>query len=173
MKPARPWMLAHLKIIWQFHAHPVHQKVTRSNGSSFACAYEVLQKVRWHFTFKQYWLRPNFPSFQPLQFQIWFNTQTTRNYLRWEDQIWHPHHARYYNITLSPLLLLKRGDNYTYILSRKGGHVPCKHSSSFFMFSVGVICQTGEPYSMIVLTRLLYILSSFVLVTLSYLTSCM
>ena len=26
MKPARPWMLAHLKIIWQFHAHPVHQK---------------------------------------------------------------------------------------------------------------------------------------------------
>ena len=31
------------------------------------------------------------------------------------------------------------------------------------MFSVGVICQTGQPYSMIVLTRLLYILSSFVL----------
>ena len=25
MKPARPWMLAHLKIIWQFHAHSVHQ----------------------------------------------------------------------------------------------------------------------------------------------------
>jgi hypothetical protein len=24
MKPARPWMLAHLKIIWQFHAHPVN-----------------------------------------------------------------------------------------------------------------------------------------------------
>jgi hypothetical protein len=22
-------MLAHLKIIWQFHAHPVHQKVSR------------------------------------------------------------------------------------------------------------------------------------------------
>ena len=29
MKPAWPWMLAHLKIIWQFHAHPVHQKVSR------------------------------------------------------------------------------------------------------------------------------------------------
>ena len=29
MKPARPWMLVHLKIIWQFHAHPVHQKVSR------------------------------------------------------------------------------------------------------------------------------------------------
>ena len=29
MKPARPRMLAHLKIIWQFHAHPVHQKVSR------------------------------------------------------------------------------------------------------------------------------------------------
>jgi hypothetical protein len=26
MKPARPWMLAHLKIIWQFHAHPVNPK---------------------------------------------------------------------------------------------------------------------------------------------------
>jgi hypothetical protein len=32
MKPARPWMLAHLKIIWQFHAHPVHQKVSRFFG---------------------------------------------------------------------------------------------------------------------------------------------
>ena len=27
MKPARPSMLAHLKIIWQFHAHLVLQKV--------------------------------------------------------------------------------------------------------------------------------------------------
>jgi hypothetical protein len=36
-------------------------------------------------------------------------------------------------------------------------------ASNFFMFSVGVICQTGQPYSMIDLTRLLYILSSFVL----------
>jgi hypothetical protein len=25
-------MLAHLKIIWQFHAHPVHQKVSRYIG---------------------------------------------------------------------------------------------------------------------------------------------
>jgi hypothetical protein len=31
------------------------------------------------------------------------------------------------------------------------------------MFSVGVICQTGQSYSMIDLTRLLYILSSFIL----------
>jgi hypothetical protein len=29
MKPTRPWMLANPKIIWQFHAHPVHQKVSR------------------------------------------------------------------------------------------------------------------------------------------------
>jgi hypothetical protein len=29
MKQARPWMLTNLKIIWQFHAHPVHQKVSR------------------------------------------------------------------------------------------------------------------------------------------------
>ena len=29
MKPSRPWMLAHLKIIWQFHAHPDHQQVPR------------------------------------------------------------------------------------------------------------------------------------------------
>ena len=36
-------------------------------------------------------------------------------------------------------------------------------ASNFFMFSVGVICQTGQPYSMIDLTRLVYILSSFVL----------
>ena len=36
-------------------------------------------------------------------------------------------------------------------------------ASNFFMFSVGVICQTGQPYSMFDLIRLLYILSSFVL----------
>ena len=35
MKPARPWMLVHLKIIWQFHAHPVHQKVSRFFGSRY------------------------------------------------------------------------------------------------------------------------------------------
>ena len=35
MKPARPWMLAHLKIIWQFHAHPVDQKVSRFFGPRF------------------------------------------------------------------------------------------------------------------------------------------
>ena len=37
-------------------------------------------------------------------------------------------------------------------------------ASNFVMFFVGVICQTGQPYSVIDLTRLLYILSSFVLV---------
>jgi hypothetical protein len=36
-------------------------------------------------------------------------------------------------------------------------------ASNFFMFSVGVICQTVQPFSMIDLPRLLYILSSFVL----------
>jgi hypothetical protein len=36
-------------------------------------------------------------------------------------------------------------------------------ASNFFMLSVGVICQIGQPYSMIDLTRLLYIFSSFVL----------
>ena len=35
MKPARPWMLAHLKIIWQFHAHPVQQKVSRFFGPRY------------------------------------------------------------------------------------------------------------------------------------------
>ena len=35
MKPERPWMLAHLKIIWQFHAHPVHQKVSRFFGPRY------------------------------------------------------------------------------------------------------------------------------------------
>ena len=35
MKPVRPWMLAHLKIIWQFHAHPVHQKVSRCFGPRY------------------------------------------------------------------------------------------------------------------------------------------
>ena len=28
-------MLAHLKIIWQFHAHLVHQKVSRFLGTTF------------------------------------------------------------------------------------------------------------------------------------------
>jgi hypothetical protein len=28
-------MLAHLKIIWQFHARPVHQKVSRYIGDDF------------------------------------------------------------------------------------------------------------------------------------------
>jgi hypothetical protein len=28
-------MLANLKIIWQFHAHPVHQKVSRYIGDEF------------------------------------------------------------------------------------------------------------------------------------------
>ena len=35
MKPSRPRMLAHLKIIWQFHAHPMHQKVSRFFGSRY------------------------------------------------------------------------------------------------------------------------------------------
>jgi hypothetical protein len=35
MKPARPRMLAHLKIIWQFHAHLVHQKVSRFFGPRY------------------------------------------------------------------------------------------------------------------------------------------
>jgi hypothetical protein len=35
MKPARPWMLAHLKIIWQFHTHPVHQKVSTFFGQRY------------------------------------------------------------------------------------------------------------------------------------------
>ena len=32
MKQARPWMLRNMKIIWQFHAHPLHQKVSRFFG---------------------------------------------------------------------------------------------------------------------------------------------
>jgi hypothetical protein len=28
-------MLAHLKIIWQFHAHPVHQKVSKFFGPRY------------------------------------------------------------------------------------------------------------------------------------------
>ena len=28
-------MLAHLKIIWQFHAHPAHQQVSRYIGDDF------------------------------------------------------------------------------------------------------------------------------------------
>ena len=35
MKPARPSMLANLKIIWQIHAHPVYQKVSRYIGDDF------------------------------------------------------------------------------------------------------------------------------------------
>jgi hypothetical protein len=35
MKQARPWMRANLKIIWQFHAHPVHQKVLRFFGPRY------------------------------------------------------------------------------------------------------------------------------------------
>jgi hypothetical protein len=35
MKQARPSMLANLKIIWQFHAHPVHQKVSRFFGPRY------------------------------------------------------------------------------------------------------------------------------------------
>ena len=35
MKLARPWMLVNLKIIWQFHAHPVHQKVSRFFGPRY------------------------------------------------------------------------------------------------------------------------------------------
>ena len=35
VKRARPWMLAPLKIIWQFHAHPVHQKVSRFFGPRY------------------------------------------------------------------------------------------------------------------------------------------
>jgi hypothetical protein len=35
MKQARPWMLANLKIFWQFHAHPVHQKVSRFFGPRY------------------------------------------------------------------------------------------------------------------------------------------
>jgi hypothetical protein len=35
MKQVRPWMLANLKIIWQFHAHPVHQKVSRFFGPRY------------------------------------------------------------------------------------------------------------------------------------------
>jgi hypothetical protein len=35
MKQARPWMLTNLKIIWQFHAHPVHQKVSRFFGPRY------------------------------------------------------------------------------------------------------------------------------------------
>jgi hypothetical protein len=35
MKRAWPWMLTNLKIIWQFHAHPVHQKVSRYFGPRY------------------------------------------------------------------------------------------------------------------------------------------
>jgi hypothetical protein len=49
MKQARPWMLANLKIIWQFHVHPVHQKVSRIFGSRY----------RWD----DFFLGPNLVSF--------------------------------------------------------------------------------------------------------------
>jgi hypothetical protein len=35
MKQARPWMLANLKMIWQFHVHPVHQNVARFFGPRY------------------------------------------------------------------------------------------------------------------------------------------
>ena len=35
MKQARPRMISNLKIIWQFHAHPVHQKVLRFFGPRY------------------------------------------------------------------------------------------------------------------------------------------
>ena len=35
MKQARPWLVANLKIIWQFHAHPVNQKVSRFFGPRY------------------------------------------------------------------------------------------------------------------------------------------
>ena len=35
IKQAWPWMLANLKIIWQFHAHPVHQIVSRFFGPRY------------------------------------------------------------------------------------------------------------------------------------------
>ena len=35
MKQPRSWMLANLKIIWQFYAHPLHQKVSRFVGSRY------------------------------------------------------------------------------------------------------------------------------------------
>ena len=41
MKQARPWMLANLKIIWQFHAHQVNQKVSRFFGN--VVPYEILK----------------------------------------------------------------------------------------------------------------------------------
>ena len=42
MKPAWPLILAHLKIIWQFHAHPVHQKVSRFFGPRYIGDYFFL-----------------------------------------------------------------------------------------------------------------------------------
>jgi hypothetical protein len=35
MKQARSWMLVNLKIIWQLHAHPVHQKVSKFFGPRY------------------------------------------------------------------------------------------------------------------------------------------
>ena len=54
MKQARPWMLANLKIIWQFHAHPVHQNSVKnfvgrdiSGVTFFFVPYEI-SKVNFH-----------------------------------------------------------------------------------------------------------------------------
>jgi hypothetical protein len=38
-------MLAHLKIIWQFHAHPVHQKVSRFFGPRYIIVPYEISKV--------------------------------------------------------------------------------------------------------------------------------
>jgi hypothetical protein len=35
MKQAWPWMLTNLKLVWQFHAHPVHQKASRLFGPRY------------------------------------------------------------------------------------------------------------------------------------------
>jgi hypothetical protein len=47
-------MLAHLKIIWQFHAHPVHQKVSRYIGDDFFLGPNLVRDssvVRRHYIF--------------------------------------------------------------------------------------------------------------------------
>jgi hypothetical protein len=54
MKRARPWMLANLKIIWQFHAQPVHQKVWRYFGPGYVG--------------DDFFLGPNLVSFNELSF---------------------------------------------------------------------------------------------------------
>ena len=83
MKQARPWMLANLKIICQFHAHPVHQNsveifwaeiyrgrlLTFITGSS-----SRLLRIRFSADLSMYW----FPvyhfrcmKFKPLVIWIW------------------------------------------------------------------------------------------------------